>query len=57
MRLDSFELSKIVGGFLCAFLVIVGFRVPYIVGPDTQRLDTKIEHLNRYAEQVIAKVG
>jgi probable F420-dependent oxidoreductase len=37
--------------------VIVGFRVPYIVGPDTQRLDTKIEHLNRYAEQVIAKVG
>ena len=36
--------------------VIVGFRVPYIVGPDTQRLDTKIEHLNRYAENVIAKV-
>jgi cytochrome c len=27
MRLDSFELSKIVGGFLCALLVIVGFRV------------------------------
>jgi cytochrome c len=27
MRLDSFELSKIAGGFLCALLVIVGFRV------------------------------
>ncbi len=26
MRLDSFELSKIAGGFLCAGLVIVGFR-------------------------------
>ena len=27
MRLDSFELSKIAGAFLCALLVIVGFRV------------------------------
>jgi hypothetical protein len=36
--------------------VIVGFRVPYIVGPDTQPLEKKIEHLNRYAESVIAKV-
>src|SRR5262245_61245995 len=27
MRMDSFELSKIAGGFLCALLVIVGFRV------------------------------
>lgn len=27
MRIDSFEVSKIVGAFLCAFLVIVGFRV------------------------------
>lgn len=26
MRLDSFELSKIAGAFLCALLVIVGFR-------------------------------
>jgi cytochrome c len=26
MRFDSFELSKIAGGFLCALLVIVGFR-------------------------------
>lgn len=36
--------------------VIVGFRVPYIVGPDTEPLEAKIEHLNRYAENVIAKV-
>jgi cytochrome c len=26
MRMDSFELSKIAGGILCALLVIVGFR-------------------------------
>ena len=37
--------------------VIVGFRVPYQVGPDTEPLVKKIEHLNRYAESVIAKVG
>lgn len=37
--------------------VIVGFRVPYIVGPDTQPLEKKIEHLNRYAENVIAKLA
>ena len=36
--------------------VIVGFRVPYIVGPDTQPLEKKIEHHNRYAENVIAKL-
>lgn len=35
---------------------IVGFRMPYIVGPDTQPLDTKIRHLERFAEKVIAKV-
>jgi cytochrome c len=27
MRLDSFEVSKIAGAFLCVLLVIVGFRV------------------------------
>ncbi|MDP1911423.1 MAG: cytochrome c family protein [Hyphomicrobium sp.] len=27
MRLDSFELSKIAGAFLCALLVLVGFKV------------------------------
>lgn len=37
--------------------VIVGFRTPYIKGPDTQPLAKKIEHLERFAESVIAKVG
>jgi len=35
---------------------IVGFRWPYIKGPDTEPLETKIRHLERYAEKVIAKV-
>jgi hypothetical protein len=37
--------------------VIVGFRVPYIKGPDTEPLEQKIEHLERFAESVIAKVN
>jgi alkanesulfonate monooxygenase SsuD/methylene tetrahydromethanopterin reductase-like flavin-dependent oxidoreductase (luciferase family) len=36
--------------------VIVGFRVPYIMGQDTQPLDQKIKHLEMFAENVIAKV-
>lgn len=36
--------------------VIVGFRDPYHRGPDTQPLETKTAHLERYAESVIAKV-
>jgi probable F420-dependent oxidoreductase len=36
---------------------IVGFRVPYIKGPDTEPLEKKIEHLERFGESVIAKVG
>jgi len=32
---------------------IVGFRVPYIKGPDTEPLEDKIAHLQRYAESVI----
>jgi probable F420-dependent oxidoreductase len=36
---------------------IVGFRIPYIKGPDTEPLRKKIDHLNRYAETVIAKVN
>ncbi|MGZ6339979.1 MAG: LLM class F420-dependent oxidoreductase, partial [Candidatus Limnocylindrales bacterium] len=36
---------------------IVGFRVPYIKGPDTEPLQTKIDHLNRYAESIISKVA
>jgi probable F420-dependent oxidoreductase len=35
--------------------VIVGFRVPYIVGPDTEPLADKIRNLERFAEHVIAK--
>ena len=40
----------------CGTDVIVGFRVPYIKGPDTEPLEKKIEHLERFAESVIAKV-
>ncbi|MBV8463493.1 MAG: TIGR03619 family F420-dependent LLM class oxidoreductase [Acidimicrobiales bacterium] len=36
--------------------VIVGFRWPYDVGPDTEPLATKVDNLCRYAETVIEKV-
>jgi probable F420-dependent oxidoreductase len=36
---------------------IVGFRIPYIVGPDTEPLQTKVDNLNRYAEDIISKVS
>ncbi len=36
---------------------IVGFRVPYIKGPDTEPLAKKVEHLERFAESVITKVN
>src|SRR5256885_1463875 len=36
--------------------VIVGFRIPYITGQDTEPLDTKIRHLEKFAETVIAKL-
>ena len=36
---------------------IVGFRVPYIKGPDTEPLEDKVRHLERYAEDVIARVS
>src|SRR5262245_60417658 len=35
---------------------IVGFRIPYISGPDTEPLAAKVENLNWYANEVIAKV-
>jgi alkanesulfonate monooxygenase SsuD/methylene tetrahydromethanopterin reductase-like flavin-dependent oxidoreductase (luciferase family) len=35
--------------------VIVGFRIPYIMGQDTEPLDIKIRHLESFAEKVIAK--
>ena len=34
---------------------IVGFRVPYIKGPDTEPLEKKVEHLERYAERSSAR--
>ena len=37
--------------------VIVGFRLPYVMGDDTEPLQTKIDHLNWYADNVIAKVN
>ena len=37
--------------------VIVGFRWPYAVGPDTEVLQTKLDNLRRFADEVIAKVG
>jgi alkanesulfonate monooxygenase SsuD/methylene tetrahydromethanopterin reductase-like flavin-dependent oxidoreductase (luciferase family) len=35
--------------------VIVGFRIPYVTGPDTEPLDDKIRNLEWFAENVIAK--
>lgn len=36
--------------------VIVGFRYPYVMGDDTQPLDSKIRKLERFANDVMAKV-
>jgi probable F420-dependent oxidoreductase len=35
--------------------VIVGFRWPYEVGPDTEPLQAKLDNMNRFADDVIAK--
>jgi probable F420-dependent oxidoreductase len=37
--------------------VIVGFRWPYHVGPDTEALQPKLDKLHHYADNVIAKAG
>ena len=37
--------------------VIVGFRLPYIVGSDTEPLEDKVGHLEKFAGRVIAKVN
>jgi len=37
--------------------VIVGFRWPYQVGPDTQPLEEKVAALRQYADTVISKVS
>ena len=36
--------------------VRVGFRYPYVVEPDTQPLQEKIDLLNRFSDSVMAKV-
>jgi alkanesulfonate monooxygenase SsuD/methylene tetrahydromethanopterin reductase-like flavin-dependent oxidoreductase (luciferase family) len=36
--------------------VIVGFRWPYSPGPDTEPLQTKLDNLRRFADDVMAKV-
>jgi hypothetical protein len=36
--------------------VIVGFRIPYIMDQDTEPLDIKIRHLEKFADKVIAKL-
>lgn len=37
--------------------VIVGFRLPYILGQDTEPLQNKIDNLRRYADKIIAKAA
>src|SRR5580698_2137071 len=37
--------------------VIVGFRWPYHVGPDTEELGPKLDKLRKYADTVIARVS
>jgi hypothetical protein len=36
--------------------IMVGFRIPYVVGPDTEPLENKIRSLEKYAEKVISRV-
>ncbi|MGV0793689.1 LLM class flavin-dependent oxidoreductase [Mycolicibacterium sp. XJ1819] len=36
--------------------IMVGFRMPYVVGPDTEPLENKIRSIEKYAEKVISKV-
>jgi alkanesulfonate monooxygenase SsuD/methylene tetrahydromethanopterin reductase-like flavin-dependent oxidoreductase (luciferase family) len=36
--------------------VIVGFRWPYMTGPDTEALQVKVDNLCRYADDVISAV-
>ena len=36
--------------------VIVGFRWPYHTGPDTEPLQSKLDNLRRYADDLIAKM-
>ena len=35
---------------------IVGFRYPYSVGPDTETLQSKLDNLRSFGDEVIAKI-
>ncbi len=35
--------------------LIVGFRWPYVTGPDTEPLEHKLANLRRFADTVITK--
>jgi len=35
--------------------VIVGFRWPYVTGPDPEPLEDKLAHLRSFADAVIAR--
>jgi hypothetical protein len=35
--------------------VVVGFRWPYVVGPDIEPLQDKIDNLRRFADTVVTK--
>jgi probable F420-dependent oxidoreductase len=37
--------------------VIVGFRWPYAVGPDTETLQSKLDNLRRFADDVVSKTS
>ena len=36
--------------------IMVGFRMPYIIGPDTEPLEDKIRNIDKYADKVISKL-
>ncbi len=36
--------------------IMVGFRIPYIIGPDTEPLENKIRAIEKYGEKVISKL-
>ncbi len=36
--------------------LIVGFRWPYVTGPDTEPLERKLASLRRFADDIIAKL-
>jgi hypothetical protein len=36
--------------------IMVGFRIPYVVGPDTEPLENKIRAIEKYGEKVISKL-